>query len=155
MAEKMSLQLRRMLEERRLQKIEPNSGIVKKEIESAEYDLKRAKSSLNAEDYKWTIIQAYYCMFHAARGLIYSKGYREKSHRACLVALREFFLGKLGENTITDFEEAMNLRESADYGSAYSDEDAKQLVEQAKGFLENARRVLKRQNNGGRPFDSK
>jgi len=60
-----------------------------------------------------------------------------------LIALKEFFLDTLGEERINDFEEAMDLRESADYGSTYSDEDAKNLVRKAQEFLENVKRILK------------
>ena len=92
MAERLSLQFRRLLQERKLQRIQPKKDIVLREIKSAEYDIGKSKNSFEEEDYKWTIVQAYYSMFHAARALIYSKGYREKSHRACLIALKEFFL---------------------------------------------------------------
>ncbi|HKZ41773.1 MAG TPA: HEPN domain-containing protein, partial [Candidatus Hodarchaeales archaeon] len=136
MAERLSLQFRRLLEERKLQRIEPKHDIITKETASAEYDLGKSKNSFEEADYKWAIVQAYYSMFHAARALIYSKGYREKSHRACLVALKEFFLDALGEEQIDDFEEAMDLRESADYGSAYTDEDARNLFAKAQEFLE-------------------
>jgi len=40
-------------------------------------------------------------------------------------------------------EEAMDLRESVDYESAYTEEDAKSLVRKAQEFLENVRRILK------------
>jgi len=143
MAERLSLQFRRLLEERKLQRIEPKHDIITKETASAEYDFGKSRNSFEEADYKWAIVQAYYSMFHAARALIYSKGYREKSHRACLVALKEFFLDALGEERIDDFEEAMDLRESADYGSAYTDEDARNLVAKAQEFLENVRRILK------------
>lgn len=143
MAERLSLRFRRLLEERKLQRIQPKTEIVTKEIVSSEYDLGKSRNSFEEEDYKWAIVQGYYSMFHAARALIYSKGYREKSHRACLVALREFFLDSLGEERIKDLEEAMDLRESADYGSAYTDQDAKNLVEKAEAFLENVKRILK------------
>lgn len=142
MAERLSLQFTRLLEERKLQRIQPKRDIIAKEIASAEYDLGKSRNSCGEEDYKWTIVQAYYSMFHAARALIYSKGYREKSHRACLVALKEFFLDSLGEERIRDFEEAMELRESADYGSAYTDQDAKNIVGKAEDFLENVKRIL-------------
>jgi len=142
-AERLSLQFRRLLEERKLQRIEPKHDIITKETASAEYDLGKSRNSFEEADYKWAIVQAYYSMFHAARALIYSKGYREKSHRACLVALKEFFLDALGEERIDDFEEAMDLRESADYGSAYTDEDARNLVAKAQEFLENVRRILR------------
>ncbi len=143
MAERLSLQFRRLLQERKLQRIQPKKDIVLREIKSAEYDIGKSKNSFEEENYKWTIVQAYYSMFHAARALIYSKGYREKSHRACLVALKEFFLDPLGEERINDFEEAMDLRESADYGSSYTDEDEKNLVGKAQEFLENVKRILK------------
>ena len=61
----------------------------------------------------------------------------------CPSALKEFFLDTLGEGRINDFGEAMDLRESADYGSAYTDEDAKILIGKAEDFLENAKRILK------------
>jgi uncharacterized protein (UPF0332 family) len=142
-AERLSLQFRRLLEERKPQRIQPNNDIIAKEIVSSEYDLGKSKNSFEGKDYKWAIIQAYYSIFHAARALIYSKGYREKSHRACLVALKEVFLDSLGEERIKDLEEAMDLRKSADYGSAYTDEDARNLVGKAEDFLENAKRILK------------
>ena len=104
MAERLSLQFRRLLEERKLQRIQPKKDIILKEMESAGYDLRKSRSSLEEEDYKWAIVQAYYSMFHAARALIYSKGYRERSHRACLVALKEFFLSLLGESWIGDLK---------------------------------------------------
>ncbi len=143
MAERLSIQFRRLLEDRKLQRIRPKNDLIAKEIVSAEYDLDKSKNSLKEEDYKWAIVQAYYSMFHAAGALIYSKGYREKGHRACLVALKEFFLGALGEQRINDFEEAMDLRESADYGSAYTDEDAKNVIGKVEDFLGNVRRILK------------
>lgn len=41
MAERLSLRFRRLLEERKLQRIQPRIDIVLKEIESAEYDLSK------------------------------------------------------------------------------------------------------------------
>ena len=57
--------------------------------------------------------------------------------------MREFFLDSLGEERIRDFEEAMDLRESADYGSTYTDQDAKNIVGKAEDFLENVKQILK------------
>jgi uncharacterized protein (UPF0332 family) len=70
MAERLSLQFRRLLEERKLQRIEPKHDIITKETASAEYDLGKSKNSFEEADYKWAIVQAYYSMFHAARALI-------------------------------------------------------------------------------------
>lgn len=46
---------------------------------------------MSRNKFKWATIQAYYSMFHAARALLYSAGYREKSHPALLTALNEIF----------------------------------------------------------------
>lgn len=51
MAERLSLQFRRLLEERKLQKIQPKNDIINKEIASAEYDLRKSKNSCENEDY--------------------------------------------------------------------------------------------------------
>jgi len=78
-AERLSLQFTRLLEERKLQKIQPKRDIIAKEMASAEYDLDKSRNSCEEGDYKWTIAQAYYSMFHAARALIYSKGIARKA----------------------------------------------------------------------------
>ncbi len=81
-------------------------------------------------------------MFHAARALVYSKGFREKSHYALLVALRELFEGQLETVLIQNFEEAMNLRQEADYGLVFSEEGAVNVVDNAKRFLNRAKEIL-------------
>jgi len=73
-----SHEFKKCLKTRKIVKIEIDQEMIKKELEQAKYDLKRAKNSLKIGDFKWTIIQAYYSMFHSARALIFSKGYREK-----------------------------------------------------------------------------
>ncbi len=55
-----------------------------KEFGRSDNDLARAKETIKAGDYKWSTIQAYYSMFHAARALLLSSGYREKSHKCIL-----------------------------------------------------------------------
>ena len=54
--------------------------LVDKELNSARSDLEDAKFEFGHARYKWSTIQGYYSMYHAARALIYSTGYRERSH---------------------------------------------------------------------------
>ena len=82
----------RCVKERRLIKIKASKQMIQKEIESSEYDLERARNSLDQEDFKWTAIQSYYSMFHAAKALVLKKGYREKSHFCLIIALRELYV---------------------------------------------------------------
>lgn len=83
-------------------------------------------------------------MFHTARALIYSKGYREKSHYWLLVALQSLFVekGLLDESLTKDFHDAMVLREDADYHRKFSKKGAEVTIESAKLFLEQAKSIL-------------
>ena len=56
-------------------------------------------------------------MFHAARALLYWQGFREKSHYCLGISLRALFVetGKLSVEFLEAFNNAMLLRESADY----------------------------------------
>jgi len=94
-------------------------------------------------DFKWATVQAYYAMFHSARALLYSQGYREKSHRALLTALREIFpSGELGNELFEDFSNAMDLREEADYGMTFSETGAEEVVEKARNFIQRVKKIL-------------
>jgi len=144
MGEPVSYELRRLLEERKLLRITPDKKLVTKEIKGANYDLIRARESLAKKDFKWATIQAYYSMFHSARALLYNEGYREKSHAALRIALRELFgaSGRLSEETLHDFEDAMDLREEADYGLEYSESNSAGVVKDAQKFLDVAKQIL-------------
>ena len=145
MAGRISGILQRLLDERKITRIRPDKKLVLKEIQGAEHDLSRAKVTYGEEDYKWATVQAYYCMFHSARALLYSKGFREKSHRALLTAIRELF-GKTGvmENSlIQSFEEAMGLREQADYGLTFGEHSAAAILRDAEKFLEGIKQILR------------
>lgn len=118
---------------------------VKKELEEAENDLAEALNRFDNQKYKYATINGYYLMFHSARALIYSKGYREKSHYYLLVALNSLFVdsGSLSEEIVAEFHDAMILREDADYHGNFTKEDAETVLKAAKEFLSTAKAVLK------------
>ena len=93
-------------------------------------------------NFKWAIIQGYYSIFHAARALVYSKGFREKSHYALLVAIQELFHDELESFLIQGFGDAMNLRQTADYGLTFSEEGAFNVIETAEKFLLKTKEIL-------------
>ena len=135
-------EFKRLIEERKLTRIKIDRKLILKEIEGAISDLEEAKDSLSRKKFKWATIQGYYSMFHAARALLYSKGFREKSHYALLVALRELFSSQLGTENLRNFDEAMSLREEADYSLIFSEEGAKEVVNDAKNLLNKAKEIL-------------
>jgi len=132
---RVSFKFKRLLEERRLTRIKPDRKLILKEIEGAKSDLETAKKSLQDGNFKWAIIQGYYSIFHAARALVYSRGFREKSHYAVLVAIQELFTDELEISLVQGFEDAMNLRQTADYGLTFSEAGALDVIKTAGFFV--------------------
>lgn len=120
----MSSEFNLLLRERKLLRAHVARDMIVKEIKAAETDLRDAQDSLDRREFKWATIQAYYSMFHSVRALLYRRGYREKSHYAMLVALRELFAHELGRGMIGRFEQGMDLRQEADYGLKFSETGA-------------------------------
>ena len=133
----------RLLEERKIMRIRPDAALVAKEIAAAKADLKEARESIELKKFKWATIQAYYSMFHSARALLFEKGFREKSHHALLVAIREIYAGKIERSLIQGFEHGIYLRQEADYGLKFSESGALDVMENAEEILDKARDILK------------
>jgi len=132
------------LENKKIISFARGKNLVKKELLVAKSDLSDAKAGYENERYKWSTIQGYYAMFHAARALIYSQGYREKSHYCLAVALRALFAdeGKMDAQLVRDFFNAMNLREAADYEADFSQSGAKAVIASAEKFIEKTAAIL-------------
>lgn len=143
MGNRLSPELRKLLEDRKLTRIRKDRKLVLKEIAAAKSDLKDAKESLERNKFKWTTIQGYYSMFHSARALLFERGYREKSHYALLVAIRELYADDIERSLIREFEHGMYLRQEADYGLKFSESGALDVVETAEKLLRRAKLILK------------
>lgn len=133
----------KLLEERKITKIRRDPSLVEKELDAAKSDLKDAQESLGLKKFKWATIQGYYAMFHSARALLFDQGYREKSHHALFVAIRELYAGKIERSLIQEFEHGMYLRQEADYGLKFSESGALDVIQTAKRLLDRARSILK------------
>ncbi|HWR73074.1 MAG TPA: HEPN domain-containing protein [Nitrospirota bacterium] len=140
----MSRDFKNCIDKKKLYRSDAAKALAGKEFTSAGDDLAEAELSLSQRRFKWATIQAYYAMFHAARAMIYSRGYRERSH-FCVVAAIEHLFGneKLIERKwVRALMNAMSLREDADYSYVFSSEGADVSVGNAKGFLNEAKRIL-------------
>ncbi len=139
------------LKNKRIVKQSFTEALVSDELKDAEKDLRRAKRTfdefLDDLDYKWATIQAYYSMFHAARALLFNKGYREKSHSCLKYAIQALYVdeGILDQRFVDDFDTTMLLRETADYKSDFSKEGAEAALENAETFLLKTNGILKSQ----------
>ena len=57
----------------RIKEFSQGKSLVQKELKTAEQDLADGNEGVEREKYKWTTIQSYYAMFHAARAFICEK----------------------------------------------------------------------------------
>lgn len=132
------------LKKGRIKEFSRGKALVKKELDSALFDLRAAKESFKNKNYKWATIQTYYSMFHSARALLYNKNYQEKSHYCLIEALRALYVEQelVGYWLIEALQKAKILREGADYYSEFSEEGARDLVAKAKEFLDKAKEIL-------------
>ena len=132
------------LEKKRIFRFEPAKQLVDLEIKDAENDLYSAQEEFSGSGFKWATIKGYYSMFHSARALLYSRGYREKGHYCLYLALKEFFVQekKLDPKSAEDFNNSMILREDADYRRKFSREGAQAVIESAKIFLKATKEIL-------------
>ena len=142
MGNRINTEIQRLLNERKLLRAQINRDMISKEIEAAEADLSDAQDSLQNNKFKWATIQGYYSMFHSARALLFSKGFREKSHFALFLALRALFSNEIEVSLIRQFEECMNLRQEADYGFTFSETGALDSIDGAEKLLARSKKIL-------------
>ncbi len=138
------LEFKKGCEKERLVKFSKGAELAQKELSEATGDLQEAKDRLSNQRYKYATITAYYSMFHSARAMIYSKGYREKSHHYLFVALEYLFVanGQITEALAKLFLDAMVLREEADYHGDFSDNGARLVINGAEEMLKVARKIV-------------
>lgn len=105
----MRFRFERCMEKGKIIKVWDNSDFANKELKEARDDLKSAEKSINGDNPKWAIVQSYYTMFHAFRALLFTKGYREKSHACLKHAIEALFVdeGVIDSDLLDDFDFAM------------------------------------------------
>ncbi len=145
----MDSRFRQCLDESKLIKVKDAPDLAAKELLAAAMDLSSARTSFSEENHKWATVQAYYSMFHAAKALVYSKGYREKSHQCLAVALKALYsdANALDVKHCNRFRDCMALRHDADYGMVYSAQSSREVVGWAGEFLEAAKKLLEKGNS--------
>lgn len=144
-----SLEFQKCLENKKIRSFPKGKTLVSKELEIATEDWKAAKESLTKKNYKWSTIQSYYSMFHAARALLYNQGYRERSHYCLVVGIRELYVNKnlLSHTLVEALQLGKTLRENADYYADFSQTGAENMLDKAKEFLEKTKEILSTYEN--------
>jgi uncharacterized protein (UPF0332 family) len=138
-------QFKDCLKRGKLKKFNLSPQQIQIELKAAWQDLQEAQDRLGKRKYKYATITAYYSLFHSARALLYLRGFREKSHYCLKVAIEQLFVKEkiLEPEFVEYFEEAMGLREAADYQSIFSRDGASRAIKRAKDFLKKAKEIIK------------
>lgn len=115
-------------------------------LKIAGHFLERAEGNMKLRYYDVAFMMAYNSMFHCARALIFSRGYKERSH-ACMVLLLKKKFG--GSSDIAKFADILDTyrvsRHMVQYSGRLSSQvDAGEAVRDASDFLKAAHRELKR-----------
>ena len=128
----------------KIKQFTPGPQLAQKELRLATDDLKTSLRSFAEKNYKWSIIQSYYSMFHSARALLYSRAYREKSHYCLIEGVRTLFVesGALNVTLVEALLEAKHLREAADYYGDFSEINCKKLTQRAEDFCKTAKKII-------------
>jgi len=141
----MDYHFKRCLEKKKIIKAEAGKDLILKELDAAKSDLKDSQDVFKSGKTKLATISAYYSIFHASRALLYSKGYREKSHFCLRAAIKNLFVDTnlLEASFLDDYDLAKELRENADYKSDFSKDGARSLIDKAEQFLLRTKEILK------------
>ncbi len=118
-----------------------------KYIEKAEECLSSAQILFNAGKYSRSISEAYYAQYYAAKSLLSIRDIQAKKHRGVLAMLGLEFVNKdfLEETYLKAYARSMKLREKADYDVYFtaSKEEAEVAIDDAEGFIERIKKLLK------------
>jgi uncharacterized protein (UPF0332 family) len=119
--------------------------LAEQEIKSSQERLEAAEILLKNRKIVDSISRAYYAMFHAARALLYLYGIEPRTHEGVIrefsriITEEKLMDKKFGRN----LRQAFEMRESGDYrvGVIFEEEDAKDVLEKAKEFVMQIKKI--------------
>lgn len=110
------MDIKECVEKNLLKKDYPSSELAKRSLEIAKSKLEKAKKLLNLGILDMAEVNAYSSMFHSARALLFKDGYREKSHYAVYVYLKEKYSNKIEQKFLNELNVLRLNRHEIFYG---------------------------------------
>jgi len=108
--------------------------------------LSSAKKNIDIEEYEMAELASYNATFHAARALLFRKGYIERSHLCVIVALKNLYKtdARLAE-LLNTFDKIRISRHNVQYGGTLvKKNEAHFVIDFATEFLEQTRKRLQK-----------
>ena len=129
------MNLERCLQEGLIKKDLTTVDRVENSFKIAERFLRSAENNREIEENEMAEIAAYNSAFHSARGLLFAKGYVERSHYCLGVALKCLYEGEILDH-VKVFDKVRVSRHNVQYGGArVGNEEADFVIEFARDFL--------------------
>ena len=115
-------------------------------IQKAQRYLKSAQLLLEDKDYESSVSRTYYAMFYAAQAVLLTKNLSFSSHKGVISAFGEHFVktGTFPKEMGRELNRAFEKRQIGDYEYTFvvSNEDAEQMLQSGKEFVNNIARWL-------------
>lgn len=130
-----------------LKREQPDIGKARRSLDVARHKLELAQREVDAGIYENAVVTAYTAMFHAARALLFRDGYKERSHYAVYVYLKEKYGDRIEQKFISELNFMRMERHDAMYGLEEREEaresGARAGLVLVEGFLSAVERLLK------------
>ncbi len=137
------------LEKGLIRKAPPSSEKTANSISLAEHKLELSQSEFNAAIFEGSFISSYSAMFHAARALLFRDGFKEQSHYALYVYIKEKYANKLEMRYINELNSLRSIRHSVLYGNPEDvtprevlEVEAESALKTAAGFITTVKKLL-------------
>ena len=117
-------------------------------VEKSEKFLKTAEQALNIGDYDSCVSRCYYAMFFMAEAALLTKNLSASSHKGVISLFGELFIktGIFDRGLGKALNDAYDKRLIGDYGVGFilTEEEARDMLETAKNFVQRLKSYLKR-----------
>ena len=129
-----------------IRKIAPSGEKASQSMNIAIKWLEETEKNFVSGALKSSLLSAYLAMFHSARSILYTDGYREKSH-ACMARFLEANYvrkGQLEPKWVELLDHYREIRHSDQYGINFSTstEEAEDSIDKSKSFVARMKNLL-------------
>lgn len=129
-----------------LRRMPPSKERARSSVRAADRWLEEADINLKNGAFNSSVLSSYLAMFHSARAVLYMDGYREKSHYCIARFLEEKYVkrGLLEDKWVELLDHQRELRHASQYDTSFlsTEEEAKNTLETAKGFVERMKTII-------------
>lgn len=141
---------KKLLEDNSLQEKKVSFREVESVLDKARESFRAAEILVKKDIDESAFKEAYDAMILAGRALIFSLGYKPREHNSHTITIRfcELYLSKEFENLINKFKKMKQKRNYLIYGTGLiiSETEAKNAITTAKGFIDNIRKTIQKNN---------